>query len=306
MSRPARDPNQEMLPFEAEIVPIRQHVEIDWERKLTLRRLVWIIAENEPLPQSYATSDDLTNAQPLAIEAGLYIPKDDPRYENAEGLIEVNPRFATDAAKTAAQEVGEGKQPKVPPTFIGVIFPPDEFKGIGYYPKALAKRVRTDTRAANLSAADRDEVDEKAGRSAGHTLEGYIKKMNGLQNGLFDERNMLRSLFKDLTTPAWQAHYKARNLDKKRKQADEKIHKTAEVASINLNLGNTAIEGLHKAIKFNLYGHLTQDQLVESWLRYIVMTGRYASARIDRLVSSIAASQSELGRYQEFLDRKPQ
>lgn len=301
----APTPEQIELPFMTEVVTAPEAGLVDWSRKITLRKLVWALSGEENIAADYASEPDLSLATPVSIESGLYIKAGDPRFADAEGIVTISSRHATEAAKQALKDERAGKQPKVPPINTGIIFPSDEFSVLGYYPKALARHQRTKTRRANRTNPDRDEAKEKVGRSAGHTLEGYIKGMNTLEGTLLDERAVLMSLYRDLTTPIWQARFKARNLDRRRKQADETIHNTAETASINLNLGTTAVEGLHRAIRANLYRRGTQDQLAENWLSYIVMTGRYAAARIDRLTSLVATAQEELTRYQPFLDRNP-
>lgn len=297
-------PIQPVLPFDGDVVRFSPLESIDWERRMTLRNLVWLHAADQQLPDGFATEQALADAHPLTIESGLYISVDDPRHDGAEGLVKVNTKFATANAKEAIDEIRAGKRPKVPPTGVSIVFPPDEFESVGHYPRALAKHMRSRTRKANFANPNRDEADETVGRSGGHILENYIGKMEVVENRIVDERKMLRSLFRDLASPVWQAHYKARNLEKRRETTDEKIHETSEIATINLNLGTDSIKALHNAIKYNLYGHNTHDEQVAWWKSYIALVMRYGAARIDRLTSATDACRDELKQFQPFLDRK--
>lgn len=293
--RPAMTP-----PYE-EFVVQQRPLDIDLGRKLTLRRLTALYAGDLALPAEEITEVAAVNATPATLEDGLYIARDDARFKTAESLVFVDSKYATEEAKAASRT---GEPTKVPPIDTGVVFPAYEFKLVGHHPRALGKHTRNRARNANAGNPDRDEADEVVGRSGGHALERYLGGMETVQERLVSERQVLRSLLKDLISPAWQAHYKGRNLEKRREETDDKIHEAAEIATVNLNLGNTAINGLHAAIRYNLYGQAPEDQQTNWWKRYIIFVGRYTSARIDRLTSASESCKDELKRYQPYLDRK--
>lgn len=316
---------EEVVPLGAEI----PGVNIDWDNRIKLWNLTWQIAEalrdpSEPdssgqlridlsgagdeaerEPARTFSVDDLARAVPGAIEGGLYIPRFGPVWQTAEGKVDVPYDFASEDAKNARWLIRSGKTTPIKPSDITIIFPSEEAKQIGYYAKALADRTKTSTRAANRDLPDRDEVNEKVDRSAHHQLEGYVKKMTALEKGLVSERGVLRSLFRDMSSH-WQAHYKARNLDKRRKGVEERLHLTVETSATTLKLEDTAVRGLHRAIRHNLYGHLTQDEQEQMWTMYLLMIGRYTTNKLDRLVSHIDACKKEMETYQPAIDRKAQ
>jgi hypothetical protein len=70
-------------------------------------------------------------------------------------------------------------------------------------------------------------------------------------------------------------------------------------------MDDVAIRGLHKAIRFNLYG-LSQAEQEAMWKNYLILVGRHSAAKIDRVASCIRACRAEMDVYQPFVDRKTQ
>jgi hypothetical protein len=182
-----------------------------------------------------------------------------------------------------------------------VVFPSDEYPIVARNARDLARSTEARTQAANESEPNRDQVRQKVGRSVAHTLNAKISSIATLNAQLTEDRETMRSLYKDLRS-SWIAHYKVKNLDKKRAFADEQIHEAAEVSSLHLNLGTTSVQGLHRAIRKNLYGgNRTHGQIAEKWRSYINMVGSYMGARIYKLDLSQNMCEQEMSRYEHFL-----
>jgi hypothetical protein len=280
---------QLVLPTTTEVIQVGQYEGVSDEDRITLSRLIRLASQDaavHPEPQEA----DFEQATPHAIEHGLYIPYSDPRYHSAEQLV----RLGVDTMGTQT------------PQHRGVVFPSSEFYVVARNARDLARHTEAKTRNANKNNPDRDEVRQKVGRSVGHTLSGKIESIVGLSSHIKEEVKVMRSLYRDLRSP-WQAHYKVKNLEKKRVFADERIHETAEVSTINLNLGSSAVKGLHGAIKKNLYGeNRTHAQTAHSWHSYITLVGRYMGARVHKLDLSKAMCKEEFARYQHFLEPEVQ
>jgi hypothetical protein len=232
---------------------------------------------------------DLYAAEPQTIETGLYIPPSDPRYRTAELLI------------TVGDEPCELELPGVVDKRMGVVFPREEFHVVARNARDFTKHVKAKTLRANKENGDRDEVEAKTYRSAAHAMDQKIQSLGGLENKLIEDRHLLGKIFRD-TRSTWRAHYKAKNLEKDRKAADELIHDTAETASINLNLGTTSINALHRAITSNLHRRGSAREITHMWQSYSRMVGRYVNARRGKVIQSRNACLKQLNVYAPYLE----
>lgn len=264
-------PDQGVMPYAAEVVSTPVHIEIDWERRTNFNRLLErTCAGLGYIPLTRDVGAGI--AEPKVIGQGLYIDVSDRRYRNAEQLYE------------------------------GVVFPSREFKFIARNPRDLAKHTKSGTREANKTLSDRDEAYQKVGRSAGHVLETQITRLTRYAATMSEKRLRLLSLVRDIDPPLGVVHYKAKNLEIVRNEVDEAIHETAEVATINLNFDTTAVRGLHKVIRYNLYGSSDQERRMAYWRRYIVMTGKHTRAKLNAATTSKIACERELTIYAPFLN----
>jgi len=276
--------------YMAEVVPVCEIEGIDWDRRLTFRRLILNIAKSEDLGVEQVSEADLAQADRGSIEAGLYISNRDCRYRTAEGLV----RFTWDQSTAEAQAAYHHPNgANVPPPSVGVVFPPAQYGSLAHYAGGIVRRSQSKTRKAHWAETDREEADQIVGRSGVHTLENYIDKMSRVQAGILNERDNLRKLRRDLTVPIWQSRLNARKIDANRADLDEKIHEYAELASLSLNVGTLSVRGIHKAIKKKLYQG-SETEILQAWRIYISMNGRYANSRVDRISSAIAASQNKI------------
>lgn len=256
----------------AEVVPAQVWADIEPDRRITSGRLLQVISHELALPLDYAGQEDLQRATPKVLQGGLYIMPRDPRY------------------KTAELRSGD------------VVFPSYEYPIVTRSARDLAVTTSARVRKANRDLADRDELERKAMHGAAEALNGKLLSMTRLHDHLEARRTMLRSLGNDLQS-TWTAHFKAKNLDKRREEADQAIHETAEVACVNLGLDTVAIEGLHRAIKLHLYRQDENPVLQRvRWQQYIVMTGRHTRAKQERLATQLRFSQKEFERYEPYMD----
>ncbi len=288
MSVVNEQPSQLVLPSLVEVIDVNGLYGLEPDSRITLGRLARLAGEGAEI-QPEPTVSEYESAEPETINRGLYIPYNDSRYTAAQQLV----RLGVDP--TARPFVQQN---------VGVVFPASEFHVVARNARDLANHTAAVTRRANESVEDRDEVHAKVGRSIAHALTSKIDSLDDLDNRLKTERATLRSLHKDAGS-AWQAHYKVKNLEPKRKFADERIHEATEVAAINLNHGTITVKGIHRVIKKRLYGsNQSQAEIGHNWQRYIRMVGVYTGARIHKISLSKDMCESELYRYQHFLQAR--
>jgi hypothetical protein len=279
-------------------IPLAELEGVDPERRITLARMAGMlgraIADTPPSPHADYPLDvyrkNFLDASPDSIEHGLYIPPSDSRFARAELLV------------TVSREPCNLDLPGVVLPSVGVVFPKEEFAVVARNARDLVKHVKAQTLKANGDHPDRDEAEAKAHRSAAHAMEGKLQGLNTLDNELIGERKLLGKIFREAKS-SWSAHYKAKNLDRDRKLADELIHNAAETASINLNLGTVALNAMHRAIVSSLYRRGSSRELNLMWQTYTSLTGRYANARRGKVSQSRNACEKQLAIYAPSLEQ---
>ncbi|MGI9027693.1 MAG: hypothetical protein ACR2FM_02520 [Candidatus Saccharimonadales bacterium] len=232
--------------------------------------------------------ENFFNSQPETLRSGLYIHPRDPRFRDpsTEQLVKVR------SAGTARG--------------IGVVFPAHEFHIVARSASDLAKHVMAKTRRSNENNPDAMCVEARVGRSAGHALVGKVLGLNELENDFITVRNtVLIPLYREAKRNGdkhWSAHYGPKNLDKKRQVFDELTHEIIDTATINLDLGSTAIKAAHRAETSRLYRARSTRQRSANWLSSISFVGKYLNARHHKVIASRDQCQKELKFYHEFLD----
>jgi hypothetical protein len=286
------DRNQLVIPARAELVAENEHPGIENEQRISLARLIGAVGTTitfgaEPTVQDYA------HAEAGFINRGLYIHRSDDRFATAQHMVTlgVGPN---NAAKTVAD--------------FGVVFPSNEFPIVARNSRDLARHTVNTTRRARLDRLDRDETTAAAMRSAGHALIAKMDSQRKLSAHLAADLADLRILYKDLVSPVLTTRYYAKNLDKKRVIADERIHETAEVAMINIpDINSAAVTGLHKTLRKKLYGgNYSSTEITYNWMRILAMTGTYIGARIHKIDLSHTDCASQLTQYQPYIESKRQ
>ena len=280
-----------------------QEIGVNPEARVNLSTLVGAYGElfNKDALVTTAQSDhalhvfnnDFHRARPENIRLGLYIPPTSDYTRRAQdSLITISHQPCKLEAKGV---VGQN---------VGVVFPPDEFKVVARNAADFVKTVKNKTRAANKHEIDREEVTEKQKRSAAHAMRSKIISLDQLEEEIVQERIVLGKVYRQ-TKSTWGAQYKAKNLDRDRKQADELIHETAEIAGTTFNLGTVAMSALHRAITSNMYRRGSRTDLNHHWAQYVELTGQYANARRGKIWQSRADCLQQLGKYAHSLIPTP-
>ena len=282
--------------------------DIDPDRRVTLARLAREMgALLGPLPGATATSDrtvavrmeDLRRAEPVYVERGLYIPTDDPRYENGDQIIKTRFSRGVDTATNGGLKLPFRTSMSQP----GVVFGADEYHLVARSPADLVRATKAKTQRANQGILTPEEAHQTRNRSAAHIMAEYIVKMASLEDEYAADHKLLSSLHRQAnpaSTP--QNQYKASNLDKVRKAADELFHQTVETAAINNGWDQTTVNRVHRAIASNLYRRGSSREVNHSWRRYIRMQGLYINARRFKLIQSRMACESQHSLYQPYLE----
>jgi hypothetical protein len=236
-------------------------------------------------------ADDFRHASIPSIRSGLFIFPSDPRFhsKSTEQLVKVDNWY--------------GKFPDIP----GVVFHAHEYHCVTRSPVDLAKQTMAKTRRSNGDAASRTEVEGKVGRSAAHALSTKIQSMNTLDNDLIQLRNEVLVPLSSETFSVWRAHYKAKNLDKKWKVFVEEAHNTLETASINLNIGTTAVAGAHRALTSRLTRFPgTREEQNTILRRYLYLSREYVQAKRHKIRFSREKTEEALALYEPFLQAQDQ
>lgn len=269
---------------------------INPQQRITLGRLASMLGQNlgptEGVSDEYdplleVTDNDFANCAPSTLERGLYIPRFDPRYTQKSTEQLVRPGQYSDRSE------------------YGVVFPSTEFTTVARSARDLAVHTMAKTRKANRASIDIVDKDNTTGRSVAHMLGRYIRGLNSLEDELIEKReSLLIPLYRETYSP-WQAHFKARNLDKKRKQFDEHLHDTIETATLNLDIGSTAIKAVHRAAASNLYRRGSSREINAQWKRYIEFVGKYVAERRKKIAQSKERCQEQYEHFEPFLATKP-
>lgn len=259
------------------------HAGIDPEQRINLPDLANAIgstmvpkAELEPMTDANL---DIYRNNFLAgsverINSGLYIPPNSVGFKNADLVVVI------------------GHQPcglddkGVVDRRMGVVFPKEEFKIVARNARDFVKHVKARTYAANSSEMDRESVEQKANRAAARSMRLKMTELNSLESSLVEERDLLIEVYRQAKGTKLGAPYKAKNLDKIRKQADEIIHNVAETSSINRNMGTVAVNAMHRAIMSKLHRGGSSSQIAHNWAQYATMAGQYTSARRGKVWQS--------------------
>jgi hypothetical protein len=233
-----------------------------------------------------ASSEDFKNASIDSLKTGLYIFPDDARYhrKGTEQLVRVGN--------------WKGNNRSVP----GIVFPSHEFTKVGHSPPGLTERAMAKTRASQ-SSKNNGNVDEgSVGRSAAHIMEGYISRLTVLDSELSVRRRKLYiPLYREVSQ--WAPHFKPKNLDKKRREFDEEIHEIIDTASLNINIGSTALKAAHRAVVSKLYRRGSAKELNDQWASHIKFAGDYLKDRREKISISKHLCGEELKAFQPFLDQ---
>lgn len=235
---------------------------------------------------------DIQNSWATHLKTGLVIEPTDKRFEDAEQLIVVGRQQPNLAL------------PGVVPARTGVVFPVDEFDKVARNAHDLVKHVRANTRRAGQEnpQVDRDELSARAHRSAAHMLRAKHEGMQKLDSELIEQRLLMARMYRD-SKHVWRTAYLAKNLNRDRKAADELIHRTAETATVNLELDGREVRGIHRAIVSELYRRGSSSQLALNWQRTAIWVGRHLNAKRGKIQQSMRECEIEFAKFSEHLEK---
>lgn len=269
-------------------MPQLSDLDIDPEQVMSMSRLLRTVSEYMDVPAEYVATDAYALAKPETVHEGLYIERSDPRFRTAENLVD------------------------------GVVHPSKDFRTISRNPRALAAQAMNNTRNSfTLEEAvagvqprvvdnkgkevDRDEIEARVKRSAGHQLEGYAARIENRRNEISAERLALRGLHKELKSGG-RAHYKAKNLNTLREQGERSIRTAVEVASINMDWGSVTVDGLHKAVMYKMYGLPGHNNArLHNFADWALLTGLWTRARLHGFEVALRNCLKELAHYEPAL-----
>lgn len=278
-----------VIPCHAELVPEGDYPGLDPETRISLNRLLSLVGKTVTFGKEPST-EDYFHAETGYINHGLFIHPTDKRYANAQHIVTLGVQTPNKGVRTKD---------------YGVIFPSTEFQIVARNSRDLGRHTVNATHKANLGLADRDQARQKDMRSAGHVLISKMDAQKRLEGRLVSDLTDLRIVHGDLIKPPLSTRYYARNLEKKRALADEKIHETVEVATIHHDINSSAVTGLHRAVRKKLYsGNYSQAERTFNWMRYLTVTGIYTAAKLEKLGMSQAMCKQELKKYQPYLESR--
>jgi hypothetical protein len=243
-----------------------------------------------------AYRNDYFYAHPKLLERSLFMPPGDRR------------RIDKTAKQLAVSSSGDVRLtlPGVVGRNDGIVVSEEEFPIIARSASDLAIAAEAKTRRARIRQGNSDveEIAQDSGRAGAHSMESKIYYLDRLRDSLLEDKDVLLRVYKDSKAAylgRYRTNYKAKNLDRLRKRADELIHETARVASINTDQGTTALNGIHRAIASRLYRRGTYKELAFSWAYYSFFTGRYINAKLGKIDQSRDSAEKELERRAHFL-----
>ncbi len=290
--QPGVHPNQLAMPsYAAELVPAGTYPDVSADARITLPSLIDRITPTIRFGRE-PSIDDFQHARPVYLEERLYIPPKTVQYDEAYHVV----------------RLGVGRPPagnKIPPKAqLGVAFQPAEYTIVARNAPDFARHTVNKTQDARWGDTDREEARRSAMRSAGHALTSKISAQDSLAKRLTDENESFRHLRVHLRSPR-QVRIRAEKLEQERALADERIHSTVEVAAMLYELKNTAVAGLHRAIRKRVYhGNYSHAERSAFFIEYLDMVGVHANAKLYKIALSRAMCAQELRKYQPYLDEK--
>ncbi len=247
--------------------------------------------------------EDFTNIRPSVLRDGLYIHRFDPRYSRVR---KDNPNRTQQLAWAWGEQPFSSTKPRILKdlnlTENGVVLPADEFSMVAHSPSAMTAFAGAKTRDHNAGNTDIKGVDEKVGRSRGHTMEGKIDKISELIPNIEEELRLFKTIY-DATNPESPVTFKAKELEVLFQVAQERLHILIDTARLNLSMSPDQVKAMHRALASKLTKANSEAELAKNWRVYASLGGQYAYARLTKAIQSRERCREELEYYQPYLDR---
>lgn len=247
--------------------------------------------------------EDFANIEPAALRKGLYIHRHDPRYRRVR---------KGDPEPTEQLAWAWGSLPVLPmsPKLVeginlgetGVVMPAGEFNAIAHNPGAMNAFVKARTRDHNAGNPKIHEVNEKVGRSAGHTMESKLKKIDGVIPEIEQEIRMFQTIYR-ASAEGSETTFKAKEIEVLRTGAEQKLHVLVDTARLNLGIGPEQVKAMHRALTSRLHKQGSEQELAANWRIYASLGAQYAYARLIKTLQAKERCRDQLEIYTPYLER---
>lgn len=281
---------------------------IDPDRRITLAMLCGSLARavsSEPAAAVVSDPGSADMASREFIEQGLYIYRDDPRYDTAEQLV--LPRSRSGIQRVTRENL------KLPFDLRrgqpGIVVRAEEVSQVSFSPGNLVNIVKARVRSANPDM-DSEELRKKANRGAAKALREKLAKMEKLEESIVLENELLARVLRQTLhgtgrRSTVQNQFKARNLDRARRQADELVYDTLETSAINNFLTNYEKRLQKQQVRQRLYnGNFSAREIDQSWHEMCTTVGLYGNARRLTVWQIMAACRSRFAIYHPYISEE--
>ena len=250
-------------------------------------------AGQEDLPLELYRSD-FVRADLDGLRGGLIIPPDSSLYKKPEA----NRIAIIRSAPVSIMRIKGVQKPDV-----GVALGVGEYQKIAHFPGPLARAMKARTLDARADNLDREANRAASMRAAGHVLVDKQESLWKLEERFVGHVALFGSLYKDARL-VWRTSYLGKNLDRKRRQADELIHDYIEIAANNLEYSTAETNAVHRAIVSELYRSGSASDLAAKWRSITKWAALYVNAKRGKVNQSMNGCAKELRKYQMYLDAK--
>lgn len=269
------------LPSNDEIIPEGLPLSIEPTDRLSLHSLCKVLSEQLP-----ATTDITATELVFARSASqaLYVHPTSPQFYELPNII-----------RHGVQTPNQGRFTRD----YGIVFPQDECNIANIQIDEVPRIIMPG------KGVDMSDQKTKIRRQVG-ALTTKVHEQKKLTADLVAERRMFVKLYRDVRDPK-RTRYMAKNIDAYRACAEERIHQVADVAAGTLDIDSTALLGIHKAIRMDLYdGNYSQAQFGASWMQYLAAIGLYTKARIEKLTLAQQICERYIHSYQPLVSAETQ
>jgi hypothetical protein len=240
---------------------------------------------------------DYKQAYPKVLMEGLYFPVGDPRRARKS----TRPRMMV-VIGGANCTLTEEDAPGVIDRHDGVVVTGEERDKLVRSPAGLADTVEGKTLKKHGKNPNREHRDERVSLHVVETMVKSMAKLEELDKELIYKRALLYSMNRDARL-IWRTSYLGKNLDKKRREADEIIHDTIELAAINLGYDTQQVNAAHRADFSNRYRRGSSSDLAQAWRLTTGLFGRYINAKRGKVNQSMNGCLQEIGRKRDTLPK---
>lgn len=234
------------------------------DTQVGISKFIRQMSERLAYPPDYTTIEDISLAAPLNIQAGLYVP---------------------DRARN------------VPNSYLGIIFPDNEFLAVAKSPSMLANHAAAKVRKAKTLDPHKDEVEIQALTEARQTLEEFLRKQTNVGEAIDSETTALRAIYLATQAPD-KRRFTEQNWNQLRPIADVAIRKAIDVAARFHEWGSSRTTGVKRAVEYEMYGHSGHNnRRIANVRAYTHLVGTYSVARGKAVDVAVKRTQKELDKY---------